>query len=131
MIDVAEFLMDNYYDKYPVSGLTVDLLKETLTRFSERVIVISDEDKIVGVSVFVLLPDEKMHIVKDIKHVDMTKMVDLLESEGDNLHFLIVAAKGYSIIRQGLRQVVGRYNPRTASWWNPTTTRFHNYKLGG
>jgi len=128
MRDVCEFLMENYYSKYPIEGLTADILNQTLERFSNRLIVIHDRGRIVGVAVFVLLDDNQTWMVRDIKDIDIPRLVDMLESCGENLHFLIVATKGYKIIREGLRVAVKKHNPRTISWWNPTTTRFHNYK---
>jgi len=131
MRDICKFLMENYYSKYPVTGLNEDVLLLTLKRFADRVIAIYDGDEIVGVSVFVLLNDDKMWMVKDIKHANITNLIEMLSSEGSNLHFLIIAAKGYSVIRKGLRELIARHEPETVSWWNPYTTRFHNYKIGG
>lgn len=133
MTEMIKYLMDNYYAHY--KGLrddvipTSDQLEQALSNHPDKLVVVRDELGIKGMAVFLRLSDKSYnHLQKmDISQLDVIKA--LLPEDGDNFHFVLLAAGDFKTIMSGLRKVIKSQKPRTISWWDPEYTKLHRYNL--
>jgi hypothetical protein len=131
MIKIAKYLMDNYYSKYPpcqLYGQTEDMLVKALDIHKDKVIVIHENGEIKGCAVFLTLPDDVINNIDkyDIANLDVLKY--LMDEEGPNIHFILIAASGADVILEGIKRAKAM-NPNSISWYNPSMTKRHKYNL--
>lgn len=129
MTEIAQFLMDHYYSKYPTPGVSRETLQATIERFPESVVVVRDHGEIVGVGIYVSLTDQMIKELRITKAFSIEKLIEMLQTRGDHIHFLMMVADGYATIMCGLRAVINERRPRTVSWFEPDLSYFHQFSL--
>lgn len=131
--DVVDFLLSNYYAKYP--GMQSDVIatreqiEQTFLNHPDKFVIEFDNGNIAGVAAFLTLGDESYDRldVLDISKVEV--LAELMKEHGDNIHFVLLATSGARMIRQGMRHVIENKNPKTISWWNPELNKLHKFKV--
>jgi len=130
MKEIAVYLLENYYAKYAgVQNIpSEDLLIRALNLHQDKMVVVHNNGVIEGVAIFLTLSDATYMDIdnQDITSVEM--LSKLLQETGDNLHFILLTARGSKVIREGIKMVKGLH-PKTVSWWNPTMTQLHKYSM--
>lgn len=132
LFKVAVYLQEHYYSKY--AGIMPEMVpdNQTLIRalnlHNDKVVVVCDGDEIKGVAVFLTLSDETFKKIDTFNLVDVGVLGKLLHEKGPNLHFIVLTAKNFEVIRKGIRKVK-KLNPKTISWWNPDMSKLHKYTL--
>lgn len=132
MRKIAKYLKDNYYTKY--AGCPSHLIPEeedlvrALDIHKDKIVVVLDGEQIRGVAVFLTLSDETFANIESIDVGNMEILRVLLQETGSNIHFILLTADSYETIKDGVKAVKALH-PKTISWWNPTNTQLHKYKL--
>lgn len=127
MKQVADFLMRKYYTKGQIEEA---VLTKLLDLNKDKVVVVNKGNQILVVAVFLTLTDEThAKVSKDIKAFTVSSLIEMLNEDGDNLHFILVAGQGVKNILAGMQAVKRERKPKTVSWWNPTSTKMHNYSI--
>lgn len=125
-----EYLMNNYYAKYKGDKNivpTVEQLDSALKNHPEKVVVVGYPIK--GIGIFLLLTDETYERLIHLDITDMNTLIALAIENGKNLHFVLLVSDSYQTIREGMRNVIDRHQPKTVSWWSPDFKRLHRYNL--
>ena len=102
-------------------------LFKALEMNEDKIVVILKDGEIVGCALYLTLTDDSYKAIDKLNIADTTTLARLLKETGDNLHFIMVAARDMSTIRCGMRKVKREKKPRTVSWWNPNMTKLHRY----
>ncbi len=132
MKEIAEYLQENYYTKY--AGCPSHLIpdNETLVKaldiHRDKVVVVRDGETILGVAVFLKLTDKSYDNLENTDISNQEVLGKLLQENGENLHFILVAGSSYENIRAGVRMVKPMH-PKTVSWWDPTNTHLHKFSV--
>lgn len=132
MSELAEYLMRNYYSKYnggrPEMIPKPEDLEKALELVPEKIIVIR-EPEIKGVAVYLTLSDETYKELEkhDISNVNV--LSNLIREQGDNIHFVLLAADGLKTIMLGIDEIKKKRRPKSISWWSPDMRRLHRYNL--
>ncbi len=131
MIELARYIYKNY------PGLKDKVLLwqllSLLDKNEDKVIVVRENTVLMGCGMFVRISDEQLWKLQ-YGFIDLTKpneIQELLNSKGENIHFLYLLADGIKTILKGLREVIKKENPKTVSWFNPSMTKFHKFTLKG
>jgi len=130
--EVGEYLWANYYTKYRVPGIkapTKDLIEQALTNLKDSLVVIRNNGKIKGVAIYFTLSDESFDLLESFDLTTEAVVRSLAREHGENVHFILVAGGGFATIRMGLKEVKRRTKAKTISWWNPSMTKLHRYKV--
>lgn len=132
MTEVARYLKDNYYTKYAGCPKHLipdqDTLVQALDLHKDKVVVVLEGTEIKGVAIFLTLSDETYSNLESYNVGDMEVLGKLLQEKGQNLHFIVLTANGLKTIIEGMNKTK-KLKPKTISWWNPTMTHLHQYKL--
>lgn len=130
MIDIMLYLKKHYYEKY--KGVDVvpddDCILRALDVHRDKVIAVYKDGEVVGVAIFLTLSDTTYY---DLEAYDMNRVeviAELLKETGDNIHFILLTAQGYEVIKFGIKKVK-EMKPKTVSWWNPEMTKLHRYNM--
>lgn len=128
MRTIAKYLIEHYYKQSPPDE---ELLAKALDLHQDKVVVVHEGETIRGVAVFLTLTDETYKTIDSQKIQTVDVLSKLLQERGDNLHFILLTARGMSDILCGLRAVKAARHPKTISWWNPGMTHLHKYPQEG
>ena len=131
MIELCNYI----YNNYPNLNKQIPRWKllSLLDRYSHRVIQVKEGDKFLGAALYIKVNDETLLKIAN-KELDISNPEDMricLNSEGDNVHFLIVLADGVRTILKGLKEVIEREHPNTVSWYKPDMLNFKIFKTKG
>ena len=130
MIEVAEYLMTNYYPYYTGNRTDVVPDRETLLNglknHKDKIVIIRD-DKIKGVAVYANMSDDTYEFLDMIDITRFDIIVKLLQEHGPNVHVLMLAADGYTTMMEMKKEITQKVNPRTISWWNKDLSKLHRY----
>lgn len=131
MIELARYI----YENYPGIKNKVFLwqLLSLLDKNEDKVITVKENNKFKGSAIYVKISDDELWKIQYgfIKTDDPGEIVKLLNNVGDNIHFLYVLADSQKTILKGLREVIGKENPKTVSWFNPEMTKLNKFNLKG
>lgn len=130
--EVTDYLLENYYAHYKNPKFpdpTREALATVLYEHQDKVIIIENEKGIRGVAVFLTLSDQTYSWLEALDICDVQLLTQLLSEKGDNVHFILVTAKGIRTILQGIDLIKKMKNPKTISWWNPSMSRLHKYLM--
>jgi len=127
ILESARFI----YDRHPDLKDTFPFWKllSLLDHYDKNLIYIKENGDIKGASVYVMIDDIGLERIRTFIY-DVRKpkgIQEILKRNGDNLHFLFVAADDSSVILKGLRKVIKQRNPKTITWFKPDLT-FHTIK---
>lgn len=126
--EITDYLLDNYYIHYEKPDR--ETLFIALTNHIDKVVTLNNVEGITGVAIYLTLSDETY---KDIANIDISSvktLTALLEEDGNNIHFILVATHGFENIRAGLRDVVSKVRPKTVSWYD-IYGQLHKYSMRG
>jgi len=133
---VARFLLDNYYSHYKGDrNNIIPSFQEIVTGFNNRpdrfvIIYDNDEDQnIICCAIFLTLTDDTFI---NLEHIDISRvdvLNELMKENGPNIHFVLLATKGFKPIMAGIRMIKERLHPKTISWWSPDLTKLHRYNM--
>ena len=104
-------------------------LLSLLDRYDRTLVYIKEKGKIKGAAIYVMIDDIGLERIRTFVY-DVRKpegILEIFKRNGDNLHFLFVAADSLKFILRGLRKVVKQKNPKTISWFKPDLT-FHTLR---
>ena len=127
VLESAKFI----YDRHPDLKETFPFWKllSLLDRYDKNLVYIKENGEIKGASIYVMIDDMGLERIKNFVY-DIRKLYgikEILKRDGDNLHFLFVAADDFKIILKGLRKVIKQKNPKTITWFKPDMS-FHIIK---
>lgn len=133
---VARFLMDHYYAHYKGSrDDIVPTFEQIITGFNnrpDRFVVITDNEEdqnIICCAVFLTLSDDTYINIERIDLNSAGVVAELMQENGPNIHFVLLASKGFRPIKTGIRLIKERLHPKTISWWSPDLTKLHRYNM--
>jgi hypothetical protein len=129
---IARFLLDNYYSKYPEVSPTFEQIVQGFNAHSDKFVFIYDnpqDQNIIGCAIFLTLEDDTYLNIEQINIKDLNVLQHLIQEQGPNIHFVLLAANSRDIIRAGIRLIKEKKHPKTISWWNPDFTHLHKYNL--
>ena len=127
ILEVGRFL----YDNYPEFNRMFEFwqLLSLIDRNTDKVVVVRESGELKGAAMFLKLKDKALQGVEDgfldIKEPEI--MAQLLNQNGENIHFIGVLADGAKTVLKGLRKVIERENPRSVSWLDKDM-KLHNVK---
>ena len=131
MTYLAQYLLDNYYTKY--KGIheipEKTMLIKALDIHDDKIVVVHEGDKIIGVALFLMLTDETYEKINDFNVFNVDTLRGMLMENGDNIHFILVTTTGIKNIKAGIRAVKKAKHPKTISWWDPDNKRIHKYNM--
>lgn len=128
---IAEYILNNYYAHYKGNDPIIPTKEQidlALDNHPDKVVILRDKE-IDGVAVFLTLSDETYASLGDFDIRKTEVLVELLHDKGRNIHFILLAAKDLRTIIKGLKSVIKTNNPETVSWWNPSFTKLHRYRI--
>lgn len=133
MQDVTEYLMKNYYAKYKGKDCKVvptpEDLDKAILAYQDKIVIIR-EPEIRGVAIYLTLSDETYKQLEKIDISDVDTLSRLLKEQGDNIHFILLAADGLRTIMMGVNKVKKeRKGIKTISWWNPDMSHLYKTSL--
>lgn len=130
---VAKYLLENYYVTYTGENVKctpeLSVLIKALEKYSDKFFVLWEEDEIRGVVLFLTLSDETYARIEEYNLYDVLILTELLEESGENYHFFMLTVKSLKDLLKGLWKFKRERKPKTMSWWNPTYTFLHKYKM--
>jgi hypothetical protein len=120
MLDVAKFVYKSYETLH--GSITYSQVLSLLDKFEDNVIVVRENDEIVGVAIYLMTDDISIRRVKSYVYRlnNPEHILEIMKRKGDNLHFIGVVAKDVRIILKGLKRVIKKENPKTISWFKPS-----------
>jgi len=117
-------VVDFICEKYPnTDKKSMELVYKT---FPEKFIVIQN-GKIDLAAFYYTLDDNTFNKIKEgkLKITDLRNAERLIRSKGKNIHFGICASRGWKPIREGIREVIKRENPKTISWFKKDLSKLN------
>lgn len=126
---ITKYLFDHYYSHCSRLDLipTPEQIEQALINHPDKVIVVGKR-KIKGVGIFLTLTDQTYSFLHgiDIQRIDVLQALCL--ENGRNFHVVLMAADGYKTMMI-MRRMILKLRPKTISWWNPSFTKLHTYKV--
>lgn len=119
VLDLAEYVHENYEpanQNFPFWKIL-----SLIDQHRDKIIFVKDGKKFKGAAMYIKLDDDAIAGILE-GTIDPTSPDDmrvLLNSQGDNIHFIFVVADGIKTILKGLREVMKRENPYSVTWFNP------------
>lgn len=126
--EIAEYLLENYYIHFTAPDK--DLLNKAIEKHIDKVVTLNNVSGITGVAIYLTLSDETYNNINNIDISDLNTLVELLNENGDNIHFILVATNGFENIRAGIRSLVNKKHPKTVSWFD-LYGQLHKYSMRG
>lgn len=131
MIELSKYIYKNYPNLK--NKIQYWQLLSLLDKNEDKVITIKENEEFKGSALYIRISDDDLWKI-EYGFIDLTnpkEIVQLLNSKGDNIHFLYVLADGQKTILKGLREVIKKENPKTISWFNPEMTKLNKFNLKG
>ena len=129
ILEVGRFLYDNYPGFN--SSFPIWKLLSIVDRNADKVVYVRDRGVLKGAAFYLKLTDQSLHLVDlgviSLKERDIVE--NLIQEDGDNVHFVCVLADNAKTILKGLRQVIKKESPKTISWFKPDMDKIHFVKL--
>ena len=126
---ISKYLFDHYYSHTNRMDIipTEEQINQAIKNHPDKIIVVGKR-KIKGVCMYLTLTNQTYSYLHNI---DITR-IDVLQAlaleNGDNFHAVLVAADSYKTLRV-MRKMALKLKPKTLSWWNPSFTKLHTYKV--
>ena len=121
---VINYILNNY--AVIKKTFNKEQVRKFWTVYKDKNIVISEENKIKGIGIYLRLDDETFNLVR-LKEIFLNNPETLnfcACQNGQNIHFIMVIADNTKTILKGLKQIFKMENIKTISWFSPNMKQF-------
>ena len=128
MLKLSKYIYTNYpnlKDRFQLWQIM-----SLLDKNEDKVISVQENGKLKGARLFARVSDDILWKI-EYGFIDLTnpqQVWEVINSKGDNIHFLYVLADSQKTILKGLREVIKKENPKTVSWFSSNMTKFNKFK---
>lgn len=127
--EAIDFVWENY--SYISNNFKKEQVEEFFLLYQDNIVKVYESGMISGVGFYLKLSDGVFEDVKN-RVLDLTASEvarDALKEQGRNIHFIMAIGEGLRSIRQAIRKVVEKENPKTISWFSPDMKQFFLKKM--
>ena len=118
-------IVDFVYSKYPHFVASYEQLLNLFTIHKDKVICVREAGEIKGVGFFLRLSDESFNKLGTLDIFTVDVMRELLKENGDNIHFIQIAADSVKTLVRGLRLLREREHPASISGYHPDMKKLY------